>query len=73
MVDKIVVGQKAKKQTKKQIKDGEPVEMVDVTIPASLWLDRHRAVQAMGWAPGYPQTVNDKLATEGGWIEKAGR
>ena len=66
-LDKVVVGQKAKKQTKKQIEDGAEPEMVDVTIPPSLWLDRHRPITQMSWAPGQPQIIKDKTVSDGGW------
>ena len=47
--------------------DGKPVEM-----KPSTWLDKYRAVHAMSWAPGEPQVIENKLADEGGWIERDG-
>jgi hypothetical protein len=41
-------------------------------IPASAWLQRHRAVEQMTWAPGLPQIILDRHISEGGWIEKKG-
>ena len=38
----------------------------------SVWLDRHRAVEQMTWAPGEPQTILGRLASEGGWIDRPG-
>ena len=40
------------------------------TIKPSLWLDQHRAVEQMTWAPGQPMLVPDRLISEGGWIER---
>ena len=71
-LDKVVIGQKAKKQTKKQIEANEPPEMVDITIPASLWLDRHRPITQMSWAPGHPQVIKDRTVSDGGWNEVDG-
>jgi Family of unknown function (DUF5906) len=41
-------------------------------IEASIWLDQNRPVEQMTWAPGEPMIIGDRLATEGGWIERAG-
>jgi hypothetical protein len=41
-------------------------------LKASLWLDRHRAVEQMTWAPGEPELIEDRLVSEGGWIERSG-
>jgi hypothetical protein len=41
-------------------------------VRASTWLDRHRPVEQMSWAPGLPMLVQDRLISEGGWIERAG-
>ena len=38
------------------------------TIPAGLWLDQNRPVEQMGWAPGLPMVIRDRLISEGGWI-----
>ena len=45
--------------------DGEP-------IPAAKWLDAHAAVEQMTWAPGLPTLIEDKLISDGGWIERPG-
>ena len=45
--------------------EGKPVR-------ASLWLDRHRSVEQMTWAPGRPTIVADQLVSDGGWIDHAG-
>jgi Family of unknown function (DUF5906) len=45
--------------------DGKP-------ISASKWLDQNRAVEQMSWAPGHPPLINDRLISEGGWIDRPG-
>jgi Family of unknown function (DUF5906) len=45
--------------------DGEP-------IPAATWLDVHRPVEQMTWAPGKPMLVRDQLIADGGWINRPG-
>ncbi len=42
------------------------------TISASAWLDQHRPVEQMSWAPGLPTVIRDRLLFEGGWIERPG-
>jgi Family of unknown function (DUF5906) len=39
---------------------------------ASAWLDQHKAVEQMTWAPGLPTLIKDRLIAEGGWIERGG-
>lgn len=39
---------------------------------ANQWLDRHRAVEQMTWAPGESQVITDRLITDGGWISRPG-
>lgn len=41
-------------------------------ISASAWLDQHKPVEQMTWAPGEPMLIRDRLIAEGGWIERAG-
>jgi Family of unknown function (DUF5906) len=41
-------------------------------ISASSWLDRHKPVEQMTWAPGQPMIIRDRLLRDGGLIEKAG-
>jgi hypothetical protein len=36
------------------------------------WLDQHNAVEQMTWAPGEPQILEDRLISNGGWIERPG-
>src|SRR5262249_28966934 len=33
---------------------------------------KHRAVEQMTWAPGYPMEIKDRLISEGGWIDRPG-
>jgi Family of unknown function (DUF5906)/Bifunctional DNA primase/polymerase, N-terminal len=48
-------------------KKGEQVE-----LPASAWLDQHRPVEMMTWAPGLPMIIRDRLISLGGWINRKG-
>jgi hypothetical protein len=55
--------------------DGTPVlnnKMEQVEIPASQWIDKHRPVEQMTWAPGLPALISDRLISEGGWIDRPG-
>jgi hypothetical protein len=49
-----------------------PVANGDGKISASSWLDRHKPVEQMTWAPGQPMIIRDRLLRDGGLIEKAG-
>ena len=52
---------------------GRPVlnnEGEQKTMSASLWLDRHRPVEQMTWAPGKPVLIRDQLVAEGGWFPR---
>lgn len=42
------------------------------TITASVWLDKHRPVEQMTWAPDEDQLIGDKLVSDGGWIDHRG-
>lgn len=42
------------------------------SVAASAWLDRHRPVEQMTWAPGEPMLIFNRLISEGGWIERDG-
>ncbi len=46
---------------------GEPMMM-----PANAWLDRHRPVEQMTWAPGLPKLISGRLVVEGGWVQRDG-
>jgi hypothetical protein len=41
-------------------------------IAPSAWLDANAHVEQMTWAPGAPMLIEDKLISEGGWIERPG-
>jgi hypothetical protein len=41
-------------------------------VSASAWLDQHRPVEQMTWAPGLPMVIPNRLISEGGWIERNG-
>jgi len=45
--------------------DGEPVK-------SATWVDRHRPVEQMTWAPGEPLLIEHRLVSNGGWIERPG-
>jgi Family of unknown function (DUF5906) len=49
-----------------------PVADADGKISVSSWLDRHKPVEQMTWAPGQPMIIRNRLLVDGGWIEKAG-
>ena len=39
---------------------------------AAAWLDKHRPVETMTWAPGEPMLIADRLISDGGWISRKG-
>jgi hypothetical protein len=53
--------------TGKRDDEGRPIK-----IKASLWLDQHRAVEQMTWAPGRPTLIRDQLIREGGFYDWRG-
>jgi hypothetical protein len=56
-------------------RDGQPIlddKGEQKSIPANKWLDEHRPVEQMTWAPGEPQVVSDRLISDGGWITRPG-
>jgi hypothetical protein len=53
--------------------DGTPALDDDgkqVGIPATAWLDQHKPIEQMTWAPGLPMVIRNRLVCEGGWIER---
>lgn len=40
-------------------------------VSASAWLDQHKPVEQMTWAPGEPLLIEGRLISEGGWIERS--
>jgi Family of unknown function (DUF5906) len=56
-------------------KDGEPLLDKDGNqkkTSAAAWLDKHRPVETMTWAPGEPMLISDRLISDGGWISRKG-
>jgi len=43
-----------------------------VQVKAANWLDMHRPVEQLTWAPGKPMVIDGWLINEGGWIEREG-
>lgn len=41
-------------------------------VRAAAWLDRNQAVEQMTWAPGKAMVMEDRLISDGGWIEREG-
>ena len=41
-------------------------------MDASAWLDQHKPVEQITWAPGLPKVIHDRLIADGGWIKKKG-
>jgi phage/plasmid primase-like uncharacterized protein len=42
------------------------------TTPAATWLDAHRSIEQMTWAPGEAELIKDRYVAEGGWVEHPG-
>jgi len=42
------------------------------SVPAAEWLDKHRPVDQMIWAPGEPLIIKDRLLDNGGWGHRDG-
>jgi hypothetical protein len=49
-----------------------PIPAGDKPIPATHWLDQNRPVEQMTWCPGLPMIIQDRLTSNGGWIERTG-
>ena len=57
------------------MRNGKPVLDEDgeqVMLKANAWLDEHKPVEQMTWAPGLPMIIRDRLVSAGGWIERKG-
>lgn len=50
----------------------EPIGEGTAKLTASAWLDRNRAVEQVTWAPGEPMAIEDRLISDGGWIDRPG-
>jgi hypothetical protein len=48
------------------------IESEGKPVAPSTWLDRHRPVEQMTWAPGLPMLITDRLVADGGWIDHTG-
>jgi hypothetical protein len=46
------------------------IPSVDKDQKANTWLDKHRCVEQMTWAPGEEMLIHGRLISEGGWIQK---
>jgi hypothetical protein len=55
--------------------DGRPIlnaKKKPITLRASDWLDRFRAVEQATWAPNEPMAIPNRLISDGGWVERKG-
>jgi hypothetical protein len=50
----------------------EKVGAEERVVPAANWIARNQRVEQMSWDPGRPMLIVDRLANEGGWIQKEG-
>jgi hypothetical protein len=50
--------------------NGKPIK--GESIKASQWLASNRPVEQMTWAPGEPLLIENRLISDGGWIEHRG-
>ena len=39
---------------------------------ANAWLDKNRSVEQQTWVPGMPMLIQNRLVTDGGWVEREG-
>jgi hypothetical protein len=49
-----------------------PIDVGGEEIRASLWLDQNSPVEQMTWGPGLPMIIENKLISDGGWIDRKG-
>ena len=49
-----------------------PILEGDKHTKAAAWLDVHRPVEQLTWAPGEPMIIRDKLISDGGWMPRPG-
>jgi hypothetical protein len=55
-----------------------PASSVNSRLPkigshnASSWIDKNRPVEQMTWAPGLPMLIENRLISDGGWIDRHG-
>jgi hypothetical protein len=50
----------------------EPIAVGGEYVKASKWLASNRPVEQMTWCPGLPMLIENRLISEGGWIEHQG-
>jgi hypothetical protein len=55
-----------------KIDTGRRLNGKPVMIDAATWLDTHRAVKQITWAPGEAEIIEDRLIFAGGWKPHAG-
>jgi hypothetical protein len=56
----------------RKVRKDEKVEFEEIPMPVIEWLDQHRPVDMMTWAPGEPILIADRLLAGGGWIDRPG-
>jgi hypothetical protein len=49
-----------------------PTGKEDEEITASRWLGCNRPVEQLTWAPGLPELIQDRIISDGGWINRPG-
>ena len=64
-------GRPALKSVMRQARDGN-LSFEDVPVSPSEFIDKHRPVDQMTWAPGSPLIIQNSLVAGGGWIERDG-
>jgi hypothetical protein len=42
----------------------------EIKLKPAQWLDMHRPVEQLTWAPGKPLVIDNRLINQGGWIER---
>ena len=49
-----------------------PIPGTDKALKPSTWLDQEQSVEQMTWAPGMPMLIENRLISNGEWIESDG-
>jgi hypothetical protein len=47
-----------------------PIMVGDKPVSATAWLDRHKPVEQMTWAPGEPAVITGRMVSHCGWIAR---
>jgi Family of unknown function (DUF5906) len=42
----------------------------EADLKASVWIDQNSPVEQMTWAPGFPMIIDNRLISDGGWIDR---